>query len=68
VDRTVRWLEGEGRLKNSDEDTFEDELIAAWQRKPRRYHASQQRNEFSGWRNRVLNGIEYSIALPTWSE
>jgi nucleoside-diphosphate-sugar epimerase len=31
VERTVNWLEAQGRLKNSDEDTFEDELVAAWQ-------------------------------------
>jgi hypothetical protein len=31
VARTVSWLEENGRIADSDADTFEDELIAAWQ-------------------------------------
>jgi len=31
VRRTVKWLDTRGRIDNSDLDTFEDELIAAWQ-------------------------------------
>jgi nucleoside-diphosphate-sugar epimerase len=30
VKRTVKWLDDRGKVENSDSDTFEDELIAAW--------------------------------------
>ncbi len=31
--RTLAWLEANGRLKDSDEDDYEDRLIAAWRAK-----------------------------------
>ena len=33
VKRTVAWLEGENKLVDSDEDDYEDQLIAAWREK-----------------------------------
>ncbi len=30
VKRTVAWLDANGRIENSDNDSFEDNLIAAW--------------------------------------
>lgn len=30
VKRTVKWLDERGKIENSDDDTFEDELIAEW--------------------------------------
>jgi nucleoside-diphosphate-sugar epimerase len=32
VRRTVAWLDATGRIENSDDDPFEDQVIAAWQR------------------------------------
>ncbi len=31
VRRTVSWLDAHGRIANSDDDTYEDEVIAAWE-------------------------------------
>ncbi len=33
VRRTVAWLEGKGRIADSDQDDYEDRLIAAWREK-----------------------------------
>jgi len=33
VRRTVAWLEGKGRIADSDKDDYEDRLIAAWREK-----------------------------------
>lgn len=30
--RTIRWLDERGRIENSDDDPFEDQIIAAWER------------------------------------
>ena len=30
--RTIRWLDEHGRIENSDDDPFEDRIIAAWER------------------------------------
>jgi len=30
--RTIRWLEERGRIENSDNDPFDDRVIAAWER------------------------------------
>jgi hypothetical protein len=32
VQRIYRWLEEQGRIKNSDEDPYDDRVIAAWER------------------------------------
>jgi len=32
VRRTVEWLDHNGRIRNSDDDPFDDRLISAWQR------------------------------------
>jgi nucleoside-diphosphate-sugar epimerase len=32
VRRTVAWLESRGMLRDSDQDTVDDQIIAAWQR------------------------------------
>ena len=29
--RMIRWLDEHGRIENSDNETFQDDLIAAWQ-------------------------------------
>jgi nucleoside-diphosphate-sugar epimerase len=31
VKRTVKWLDERGKIENSDDDTFEDELITSWE-------------------------------------
>lgn len=30
--RTVTWLEAHGKIENSDNDPYEDRVIAAWER------------------------------------
>jgi nucleoside-diphosphate-sugar epimerase len=32
VQRMVRWLDEHGRIENSDDDPFEDQLVAAWRK------------------------------------
>ena len=32
VRRTVAWLDSRGRIENSDDDSFDDRLIAAWEK------------------------------------
>ena len=32
VRRTVAWLDAHGRIENSDDDPFDDRVIAAWER------------------------------------